>query len=458
VIWLFVIFLFNVVIPTKKFPILGIPAGEFITCIIYSAFAAKVILFDPTKRFRSSLSKTWIVCLIVVAIAASRRFLDETDHTYWFWNMKQVFHYLFIFPLVSLVHTSEQYEKCLKYYLVTALLAAGLLHLYAQFPQFVDWDVGTGFTMAVGNEVRIYTAGMTYVFLAAVGFIPFLRRNLRTLAVWLFLVSGLIHNYGRFYFLTLGICIALYLGGVKVAGASKRAKGAGPVVGILLALALTCLSLEFFPEGSVSFLVERMQTLVGFQAVPLREFDTLGWRIRDAANAITQVETPWEKVVGVFAKPYETEGSFDTGVHLGWVGLYFHYGLLGVLVFGTLSFLISVKVVSLLRATKQRTLSLPTEWVVAFGLVWVALCLFGFIGGMFVSGPSIIALTLLWYGVSLVEKPLRVDTRRQKFRGVEWRAAQDLHRDAVLQPKPLYPGGPAQRKGAELPPGATHPR
>jgi hypothetical protein len=461
VIWLFVIFLFNVVIPTKKFPILGIPAGEFITCIIYAVFAAKVILFDPTKRFRTSLGKIWIVCLLVVAIAASRRFLDETDHTYWFWNMKQVFHYLFIFPLISLVHTKEQYEKCLTYYLVTALLAAGLLHLYAQFPQLVNWDVGTGFTMAVGDEVRIYTPGMMYVFLAAVGLIPFLRRDLRTLAVWLFLVSGLVHNYGRFYFLTLGICIALYLlylRWVKVAGASKRTKAAGPVVGVLLALALVFLSVEFFPGGSVSLMVERMQTLAGFRAVPLREFDTLGWRIADAANAITQVQTPWEKVFGVFAKPYETQGTFDTGVHLGWVGLYFSYGLLGVLVFGTLSVLISVKVVRLLRTTKQRILSLPTEWAVAFGLVWVALCLFGFLGGMFVSGPSIIALTLLWYGVSLAEKPLSVDARRQKFRGIEWRTAQDLHRDPVLQPKSLHRGGPAQRKGAELPPGATHRR
>jgi hypothetical protein len=411
VFWLFLVFLFNAdIVPTKRFPLMGVPAGEFITCIIYSAFAAKVILFDRTKRFRSSLGKVWIACLIVVAIAASRRFLDETDHTYWFWNMKQVFHYLFIFPLISLVHTKEQYKKCLKYYLVTALLAAGLLHLYAQFPEFVDWDAGTGFTMAVGNEVRIYTPGMTHVFLAAVGFIPFLRRDLRTLAVWLFLVSGLVHNYGRFYFLTLGICIALYLGWVEVARVSKRTKVAGPVVGVLLALALIGLSLEFFPEGSVSFLVERMQTLAGFQAESLQEFDTLGWRIRDAANAIDQVETPSEKVVGVFAKPYETEGSFNTGVHLGWVGLYFHYGLLGVLVFGTLSFLISVKVVSLLRATKQKTLSLPTEWAAAFGLVWVALCLFGFIGGMFASGPSIIALTLLWYGISLAEKPLGVET------------------------------------------------
>jgi hypothetical protein len=412
VFWLFVVFLFNAaIVPTKRFPIMGVPAGEFITCIIYSAFAAKVILFDRTKRFRSSLGKVWIACLIVVAIAASRRFLDETDHTYWFWNMKQVFHYLFIFPLVATVKTWEKYKACLRAYVVVGVLAAGLLHLYEQFPSLVDWDTGTGFIhSSVGGYARIFTPGMQYVALAAIGLLPFLRRYPAALAGWLFLLSGLVWTFGRAYFLILGICMLMYVSmGITREGLGKTLRRM-VAAGILSWLGMLAIGAGFFQQGAVPVLAERMETLTEVGSGPLSEFDTLGWRIRDAANAIDQVESPWEKVVGVFAKPYETEGSFDTSVHLGWVGLYFHYGLLGVLVFGALSFLISVKVVSLLRATKQRTLSLPTEWAVAFGLVWVALCLFGFIGGMFASGPSIIALTLLWYGISLAEKPLSVET------------------------------------------------
>src|SRR5712692_3227328 len=139
-IWLFVVFLFNSIVPTKRFPIMGIPAGEFITLIIYSAFAAKVILFDRTKHFRSSLGKVWIACLIVVAISASCGFFADSDHTPWLWNMKQVIHYLFIFPLVATVKTWERYKACLRTYVVVGVLAAGLLHLYEQFPSLVDWD------------------------------------------------------------------------------------------------------------------------------------------------------------------------------------------------------------------------------------------------------------------------------------------------------------------------------
>lgn len=403
--WLFVVFLFNAdIVPTKRFPILGVPVGEFITLIIYSAFAAKVILFDRTKHFRSSLGKVWIACLIVVAIAASRRFFDETDHTYWFWNMKQAFHYLFIFPLLATVKTWERYKSCLKAYVVVGVLAAGLLHLYELFPSLVDWDTGTGFiNNSVGGYARIFTPGMQYVALAAVGLLPFLWRYTAALAGWLFLLSGLVWTFGRTYFLILGICMLLYASmriTSEVFGKTLRRMA---MVGILLWLGMSSMKAGFFQQGVVPVLAERMETLTEIGSGPLSDFDTLGWRIRDAANAIDQVETPWERVVGVFAKPYETEGAFNTSVHLGWVGLYYHYGLLGVTVFGTMVFLISVQALSLFRAARKRAYGVESEWVATLCLGWVALCLLTFVGGTFISGSGIIAMTLLWYGMLLAK-------------------------------------------------------
>lgn len=406
--WLFVVFLFNAaVVPTKRFPVLGVPAGEFITLIIYSVFAAKVILFDHSKHFRSSLGKVWIACLIVVAISVSHGFFEDSDHTPWLWNMKQVIHYLFIFPLVATVKTWERYKSCLKTYVVVGVLAAGLLHLYEQVPSLVDWDTGTGFIhSSVGGYLRIFTPGMQYVALAAVGLLPFLRQYPAALAAWLFLLSGLVWTFGRTYFLILGICMLLYVSmniTREVLGKTSRKMVA---VGILLCLGMLAIEAGFFQQGVVPIMVERMGTLTAVGSEPLSEFDTLGWRIRDAGNAILEVETPSEMAVGVFAKWYGTEGWEGVSVHLGWVGLYYHYGLLGLGVFGALVFLISAKALRLFRATRKCAHSAESKWVASLCLGWLALCLLTFGGGTFVSGPGIITLTLLWYGMLLATTQL----------------------------------------------------
>lgn len=401
--WLFVVFLFNAaVVPTKRFPVLGVPAGEFITLIIYSVFAAKVILFDHSKHFRSSLGKVWIACLIVVAISVSHGFFEDSDHTPWLWNMKQVIHYLFIFPLVATVKTWERYKSCLKTYVVVGVLAAGLLHLYEQVPSLVDWDTGTGFIhSSVGGYLRIFTPGMQYVALAAVGLLPFLRQYPGALAAWLFLLSGLVWTFGRTYFLILVICMLLYVSmNIKreILGKTSRKMVAA---GILLCLGMLAIEAGFFQQGVVPIMVERMGTLTAVGSEPLSEFDTLGWRIRDAGNAILEVVTPSEMAVGVFAKWYGTEGWEGVSVHLGWVGLYYHYGLLGLGVFGALVFLISAKALRLFRATRKSAHSGESKWVALLCLEWLALCLLTFGGGTFVSGSGIITLTLLWYGILL---------------------------------------------------------
>jgi hypothetical protein len=419
--WLFIILLFNAIVPTKRFPIMGVPAGEFITLIIYLAFAARVVLFDRTKHFRSSLGKVWIACLIVVAISASCGFFVDSDHTPWLWNMKQVIHYLFIFPLVATVKTWEQYKACLRAYVIVGVLAAGLLHLYELFPSLVDWDTGTGFIhSSVGGYARIFTPGMQYVALVAIGLLPFLRRYPAALAGWLFLLSGLVWTFGRTYFLILGICMVLYVSmsiTSEVFGKTLRRMVA---VGILLWLGVLAMEAGFFQRGAVPALLARMGTLTEVGSGPLSEFDTLGWRIRDAGNAILEVETPLEMTVGVFAKWYGTEGTEGVSVHLGWVGLYYHYGLLGVAVFGVLVFLISKKALSLFRAARKSAHSVESEWVASLCLGWVALCLLTFGGGTFVSGPGIIALALLWYGMLLAAT---------QFRTMDNEAAIRWHRD-----------------------------
>lgn len=403
---LFVVFLFNAaIVSTKRFPILGVPAGEFITLLIYSVFAAKVILFDRTKHFRSSLGKVWIACLIVVAISASHGFLEDSDHTPWLWNMKQVIHYLFIFPLVAIAKTWERYKACLKAYVVVGVLAAGLLHLYELFPSLVDWDTGTGFIhSSVGGYARIFTPGMQYVALAAVGLLPFVRQYPAALAGWLFLLSGLVWTFGRTYFLILGICMLLYVSMRITSEVFGKTLRRMVMVGILLWLGMLAMKTGFFQQGVVPVLAERMETLTEIGSGPVSEFDTLGWRIRDAGNAILEVETPLETAVGVFAKWYGTEGSEGVSVHLGWVGLYYHYGLLGVTVFGAMVFLISAKALRLFRAARKS--ALESEWVASLYLGWVALCLLTFGGGTFVSGPGIITLTLLWYGMLLAATQL----------------------------------------------------
>ena len=401
--WLYIVFAFNALVPTKRFPVFGIPAGEFITLVIYVVFAFKALLLDRETYFRRSLNRVWFLCLAVVVLSASRSFLTSEDHTYWMWNAKQVIHYLFLFPLISLVRTWEQYRRCLTGYLVIGVLGAALLHVYEQLPYLVDHSVGSGMLHGeVAGMPRVFTPGMQYVFLCSVALLPFLRWRIAPLAVWLFLLSGLVWTFGRVFFVILGVCVTCHL--AILAGCRKISKlWAG--AGILLALAVAVGGSQFVGVEARSALAERMATLSEARgASSITEFDTLGWRFRDAANAIDQVETPAEMLFGVFARLYETEGWMGVFVHLGYVGIYYHYGLLGVFTFGLLILMISAKALSLLRKAMAGSPSLELEWVASLALSWVAMCLVSFIGGTFATGSFIIQVMLISHGIALLEK------------------------------------------------------
>lgn len=401
--WLYIVFVFNALVPTKRFPVFGIPAGDFVTLAIYVLFAFKAVLLDRDTYFRGPLNRVWVVCLAVVVLSASRSFLTLENHTYWMWNAKQVIHYLFLFPLVSVVRSWEQYRRCVKGYLVIGVLGAALLHVYEQFPYLVDHSVGSGMLHGeVAGMPRVFTPGMQYVFLCSVALLPFLHWKIARLAAWLFLLSGLVWTFGRAYFGILSICAGCHL--AILAGCRKISKlWAG--AGILLALAVAAGGSQFVGVDARSALVERMATLSEARgASSITEFDTLGWRFRDAASAIDQVETPAEILFGVFAKLYVTEGSISTSVHLGYVGVYYHYGLLGVFTFGLLIVMISAKALWLLRKAMGGSPSLELEWVASLCLSWVAMCLMSVIGGTFASGAYIIQVMLISHGMGLLEK------------------------------------------------------
>jgi hypothetical protein len=293
-------------------------------------------------------------------------------------------------------------------YLITAVLGAALLHLYEEFPEFVREDLGTGMVHSqIQEDFRIFTPGMVYVFYAAIGLIPFLKNGAAPMTLWLFLLSGLFWTFLRSYFLIIAICVGIYLLLIPVVRGRSRtaiASLAGVAVTLVTVIGLAN---AFLPRVLPSFL-ERMQTVTEAASVPVSEFDSVGWRIRDAGNAIDQVHTTSEVLFGVFAKLYETDGAgVDPSVHVGYVGVYFSYGLLGVIAFSTLIGLTSVNCLAILYRGLKRGSLLSDQWRLMLILSWVAVTLISFFAPTFISGPYLLPVILIMYGLVVFDETAR---------------------------------------------------
>jgi hypothetical protein len=418
-----VILVLNALVPTKAWRFMDVPIGECVTLVIY-AISMVHVLVRPFVRHR--LTTITMVCLAVVSVAALHGYLQVDEKEYWFWNAKQAIHYLFIFPLIAYIRTKKDFDRLLSLYLFIGLASAVLLWVYHIRPELVTSASGTGLLMAsVTGSVRVFTPGMQYAFLAAVGLLPYLYRRRWLLPAAVLLLSGLAWTYARSYWIIVAVCalVSMFL-----TFRLRQLQRTLFFVGSLLTLVV----LSFLLLGEQgSSAVGRIVTLKGLQFTSAMQFDSLGWRFVDAANAIRVPQTVTEKAIGVFAKPYRTDDWLGVAPHLAYTGLFYHYGAIGVAAFGWL-------VVALTRGLlRVRTGSLPgPDRRAANSLLcaWVGLLLYSMVGGTFMSGPHIMALMIVIHGVALL-------SRRASRQSFPFPVSPPLDRCAPIE----WPGGRSPR-------------
>lgn len=390
---IFFILAFNALIPTKWLRLAGVSLGDWVAIACYAA-AGLCWLAAPRLRLPRSYG-VWFLCLACVCVSVFACWASGGDSQYLMENGRQVLHYLFILPLAAMARTRQRSLAVLKVYFGIALAAAALLHVYHFFPGLLNWDWGTGVVWegVGGQSARIFTPGMHYAFLALLGLLAYLpvARGYRALACGLaaLIILGALAWTGiRAYFLILAACLGML---PLIMGAARRVPRVFSLAGAGLLGAALAASVLREAAGTVA---SRLDTLAGLRDIPFTQFETFGWRMLDAGNALSMIEGPRELLFGVFAKPYSSEFWFGAAPHVGYVGVVYHYGVLGAVAFAWL-----------LLGTSRR-LARELLWLcgrqtydplcTAAALVWVGLLLHTFIGGSFASGPAIISIAIIY--------------------------------------------------------------
>lgn len=393
IVLIFAILLFNAVLPTKWLRLGGISLGDWVAVICYAA-AVLYWLSPAHARIRKS-DGICVLCLAVVSLSVFSCWAGGGEMKYMLENGRQVLHYLFFVPLICLATQRARLMLVLKIYLGIALAAAVLLNLYHFSPGLVNWDVGTGdIWEAPDGVIRIFTPGMHYVFLALLGLMAYVppSRGYRSLAggiACLVMLSALAWTGIRAYFVILVVCLGVLL---VVLGLTRSGRRSFSLAGA----ALFCAGIAggLFLETAEA-IGTRLATLASLREIPLTEFDTMGWRMLDAGNALSMIEGPREWLFGVFARPYASEAWFGATPHIAYVGVIYHFGLLGTLCFAWLVAGISRRLVRHLAGLARQKAYDPL--FAAAALVWLGLLLHSLVGGTFASGPAIITLIVVHF-------------------------------------------------------------
>ncbi|HKU19451.1 MAG TPA: hypothetical protein VJQ50_00455 [Terriglobales bacterium] len=393
IVLIFAILLFNAVLPTKWLRLGGISLGDWVAVICYAA--AMLHWLSPAHaRIRKSEGICFL-CMAAVTLSVFSCWAGGGEMKYMLENGRQVLHYLFFVPLICLATQRASLMRVLRIYLGIALAAAVLLNLYHFSPGLVNWDLGTGdIWEASDGVIRIFTPGMHYVFLALLGLMAYipLSRGYRSLAcavACLTMLSALAWTGIRAYFVILAVCLgSLFL----ILGFTRRTRRLFNLAGAGLFCAVIAGGLFLETADAIG---ARLATLVGLREIPLTQFDTMGWRMLDAGNALSMIEGPREWLFGVFAKPYASEAWFGATPHIAYVGVIYHFGLLGTLCFAWLAAGISRRLVRHLAGLARQKAYDPL--FAAAALVWLGLLLHSFVGGTFASGPAIITLLVVHF-------------------------------------------------------------
>ncbi|MDP3000271.1 MAG: hypothetical protein Q8N47_22490 [Bryobacterales bacterium] len=421
-IWLLLILSLNAVIPTKWLRVAGVPLGDGISIAVYGLYLMRACV---TRRRVGQVYWPWGLCMIVVTISPLIALLANRDAEVLVLTLRQTMHYLFIVLLFVEVKTLKHYRALLSMYLGVALVSSVALQVYHKFPELANPQFAdASFRGLVAGEPRIFTSGAGYVLFAAVGLMVLLSESnlLRVgsvVATEAVLLSGLVWTFIRVFFVVLVVCLFVHVT-LSVFGRRRSRRFAVSMCSVAIVLGLGVQS-----SSSVDSLVVRLGGLDKVVMAYEENGDTVAWRVAEATAALESMQGPLEAAFGKFASRFGHLDYVSIGVHIGWIGIYYHFGAVGVVAFGIMVFTLMRRLVRqywALRNSGDRFLRLLVR---AHLLLWIAFTLVAFGGGSFASGGTIIMLAILWHGTSLIEvermqAPSTVPWRMGETRALYW--------------------------------------
>jgi hypothetical protein len=348
-----------------------------------------VLLQLPHWRKRSTLWPWVVVIWGLLAVCAFKGLLQGE-------NVREIGRVLrggafwIIIPLMLLtITTREGLRRWFTGMTLIVIVAGGTLVAFSFFPGLIPpgEEVGVFRGESVGGFERVFTLGMWAVFGGSIMAMSavFFRRGGRLAAATLLLtlLVCLSFTFARTFF--LGILLALFIflpfGQRATLGVATLGGASAGLIG--------------FAVGLPGFLV-RLGRAVSERAMlvltetPEYAFQTLFWRLSEYAFFSENMTSAADRWFGVLGRTYSLpEGYTASMPHIAYLGIYYGFGYLGLLVYAV--FLIGVT--ARMVANALRTRGTDLMWVTAGACAtWIVLLAAGISAPIFHYAWGVAAL------------------------------------------------------------------
>jgi len=382
-------------------PIGFVSVGNFtpfsiITTLIFIAslpFAFKYV-FSKDKIY-SPPTKIMFMILLTVVISYIHMVLSIDKYSSW--NIFRSLNYLLFFVMLAEIKNVDDINILFKRIggFVVLMIATTIFFFYR--PEILDGPlVSAGMGSFRGFEdgmVRIFTPGMMYtplffIFIVCALIFGKIKSRLKPffyiLAFFALFTTAIVNSVRTFAF---GIIISLII----LAFYKLSLKRSIILFTVLSAIVL--FSTTLLPAKYTEYVTKRVLPV----ASNLRNFDlnaglnrtyagddelgTFYWRLAEVPIVMEQMNTPYRILFGATGDLYNFDITDKVyAPHLAYLGIFFCFGLTGVVVFGIFIVYFSRKLVLLLKMLKGN----QYEYLALFLLLaWINMLIYGFFGGVF---------------------------------------------------------------------------
>jgi hypothetical protein len=318
------------------------------------------------------------------------------------WIVIWCLNYLLFFIVLEEI---KSYNGILKFFKMAGLMSfleIALLFYFFFNPQVLDGVFKDAYMGRVKEYIegmpRIFTPGMEYLPYAVVYILSYLflnksKRKQNVFIYYLLLVLAL-------FTISTIISIRTYLLGITLSLlfliAVKINKFKIFIQLIVIVLVLVAGSLFVLPKGTKDYLVKRaiapitnILYLKDNNLLLLEEmgndetYGTTFYRILEATIVLTYVDKASEKLFGCMGQGYDFgEVEKNPGPHISYIGIYYVFGLFGVIMFAIFLFYFTRKIIKIYLLYKNTYYEHISTFLL---LAWFNILLFAFGGGMFYS-------------------------------------------------------------------------
>jgi len=392
------------------------PLNVALLLIYFSSF----ILIGPfsrqLKKDEGYNNSSKIFLVVIVSFALSYFHMVFTQEKFSSWIIFYSLNFILFWIMLNEIKSFQDIEILIKRMFYLIVCAIGLLAYFYFNPNVLDnalFNAGMGsFRGYEDSFPRIFTPGMIFIAFSAIFFIckTFLSNSVLKNKIFdgvFFLIcffSVAIVTSVRTYILgmILGFVVAvLYRINTK------------KIITILAFLIVATAILIFVnPQKEIAYISNRLLPVTeiknfdvkavlnnNFSTENNNNFGTYYWRISEAYTALSYLNTPSRVLLGATGQLYNYAIIDQVyAPHIGYIGIYFAFGLVGVTAFLIFIIYFSAKMFRLMRLYKND----PYEYFAVFIFVsWVVILIFALVNSIFYYIDNVILVSLCALSVIL---------------------------------------------------------